>query len=92
MPKTINNFILKNLSRKTINMAESKEKVIGIIGSKIRETRINKGLSMEKVAHLSGLSYSQVIRIENAKINTSIYQLYLISKALEVTMGEICDI
>jgi transcriptional regulator with XRE-family HTH domain len=73
-------------------MAESKEKVIEIIGSKIRETRINKGLSMEKVAHLSGLSYSQVIRIENAKINTSIYQLYLISKALEVTMGEICDI
>jgi transcriptional regulator with XRE-family HTH domain len=73
-------------------MAVSKEKVIGIIGSKIRETRINKGLSMEKVAHLSGLSYSQIIRIENAKINTSIYQLYLISKALEVTMGEICDI
>ena len=73
-------------------MAESKEKVIGIIGSKIRETRINKGLSMEKVAHLSGLSYSQIIRIENGKINTSIYQLYLISKALEVTMGEICDI
>ncbi len=73
-------------------MAESKEKVIGTIGSKIRETRINKGLSMEKVAHLSGLSYSQVIRTENAKINTSIYQLYLISKALEVTMGEICDI
>ena len=73
-------------------MAESKEKVIEIIGSKIRETRINKGLSMEKVAHLSGLSYSQIIRIENAKINTSIYQLYLISKALEVTMGEICDI
>ena len=73
-------------------MAESKEKVIGIIGSKIRETRNNKGLSMEKVAHLSGLSYSQIIRIENAKINTSIYQLYLISKALEVTMGEICDI
>jgi transcriptional regulator with XRE-family HTH domain len=73
-------------------MAVSKEKVIGIIGSKIRETRINKGLSMEKVAHLSGLSYSQIIRIENAKINTSIYQLYLISNALEVTMGEICDI
>jgi transcriptional regulator with XRE-family HTH domain len=78
--------------KKNKNMAESKEKVIEIIGSKIRETRINKGLSMEKVAHLSGLSYSQVIRIENAKINTSIYQLYLISKALEVTMGEICDI
>ncbi len=73
-------------------MAESKEKVIGLIGSKIRDTRINKGLSMEKVAHLSGLSYSQIIRIENAKINTSIYQLYLISKALEVNLSEICDV
>ncbi|MEN9370692.1 MAG: hypothetical protein RI952_1557 [Bacteroidota bacterium] len=73
-------------------MAESKEKVIGLIGSKIRDTRINKGLSMERVAHLSGLSYSQIIRIENAKINTSIYQLYLISKALEVNLSEICDV
>ena len=73
-------------------MAESKEKVIALIGSKIRDTRINKGLSMEKVAHLSGLSYSQIIRIENAKINTSIYQLYLISKALEVNLSEICDV
>ncbi len=73
-------------------MAESKEKVIGMIGSKIRDTRINKGLSMERVAHLSGLSYSQIIRIENAKINTSIYQLYLISKALEVNLSEICDV
>lgn len=73
-------------------MAESKEKVIGLIGSKIRDTRINKGLSMERLAHLSGLSYSQIIRIENAKINTSIYQLYLISKALEVNLSEICDV
>ncbi len=73
-------------------MAESKEKVIGLIGSKIRDTRISKGLSMERVAHLSGLSYSQIIRIENAKINTSIYQLYLISKALEVNLSEICDV
>jgi transcriptional regulator with XRE-family HTH domain len=47
---------------------------------------------MERVAHLSGLSYSQIIRIENAKINTSIYQLYLISKALEVNLSEICDV
>jgi len=73
-------------------MAESKEKVIGVIGAKIRETRINKGMSMERVAHLSGLSYSQIIRIENAKINTSIYQLYLISTALEVNLSEICDV
>ena len=66
----------------------TKEKLVIAVGKRIRYIRTDKGLSIEKVALLSGLSYSQVIRIENGKINTSIHQLYLIARILKVELME----
>lgn len=66
----------------------TKEKFVLAVGKRIRQIRTDKGLSIEKLALLSGLSYSQVIRIENGKINTSIYQLYIISRTLKVDLVE----
>ena len=66
----------------------TKEKLVIAVGKRIRQIRTDKGLSIEKLALLSGLSYSQVIRIENGKINTSIYQLHLIARTLKVGLME----
>ena len=61
----------------------TKEKLVIAVGKRIRHIRTDKGLSIEKLALLSGLSYSQVIRIENGKINTSIYQLHLYQELIK---------
>ncbi len=59
------------------------------VGSKIREIRLSKGLTLERVAFDSGMEYTQLSRIELGKINTSIYQVYKISDSLSVPVPEI---
>lgn len=59
------------------------------VGYRVRELRVNRKLSIEKLALESGLEYAQVSRIELGKINTSIYQIYKISKTLGVPIPEI---
>lgn len=63
-------------------MALTKEEVAKLIGKRIRELRLQKGLTMEHVAVYADMEYIQLSRIELGKINTSIYQVYKISKAL----------
>ena len=70
-------------------MKLTKKKMCEQVGTKIREIRENKGFTMEKFAHESGIDYPQLSRIELGKINTSIYQIYLIAKNLEVPMKDI---
>jgi transcriptional regulator with XRE-family HTH domain len=44
---------------------------------------------MEKLALESEMEYSQIRRIEKGVINTTVYQIYRISKTLEIPMVEI---
>jgi transcriptional regulator with XRE-family HTH domain len=64
----------------------TKLEFVFIVGKRIREIRTQQGLSIEGLSLLAGLSYSQIIRIENGQINTSIHQLYLIAQALQVEL------
>jgi transcriptional regulator with XRE-family HTH domain len=66
-----------------------KQTVCKKIGVKIREIRTNKGLSIEKLANEAGIDYTQLSRIELGKINTSVYQVYVISNSLSVSVPEI---
>lgn len=70
---------------------QSKTVFIENLGNKIRKIRTGKKISIEKLSNKSGISYSQLIRIEKGKINTSIYQLYLISINLEVHINDFFD-
>lgn len=70
-------------------MYHTKENLIKGVGKNIRRIREEKKLSIEHLASQASIDYSQLIRIENGKINTSIYNVYLIAKALEVT---VCDL
>ena len=70
-------------------MSLKREEVSKKIGARIREIRNDKGLSIEKVANGANIDYTQLSRIELGKINTSIYQLYCISKSLDVPIPHI---
>jgi len=56
----------------------------GHVGSNVRQIRNEKNISIEELANLSDMTYSQVSRIELGKINTTCYTLYVLSKVLGV--------
>ena len=70
-------------------MSITKEEFCARVGKRIRKLRLEKQLSIEKLALEAGIEYSQVSRIELGRINTSIYQIYQIAKSLDVTIPEI---
>jgi transcriptional regulator with XRE-family HTH domain len=72
-------------------MKFKKEDVSKKVGTRIREIRISKNLSMEKLATDTGIEYSQLSRIELGKINTSIYHVYIISQSLNVPVQDLFE-
>ena len=77
------------LKTKICTMKLSKEQVCIRLGEKIREERIKQGLTLERLAHEAEIDYSQLNRIELGKINTSVYQIYLICRHLKIPMTAI---
>ena len=65
------------------------DEVLKLIGSKIREFRINKEISQETFANECDIDYSQVNRMELGKVNFGISYLYRIAKALNVDPKEL---
>lgn len=70
-------------------MALEKQELCNLVGAKLRELRLDKNLSIEKLALDTGIEYTQLSRIERGKINTSIYQIYRITKTLDVPMPDV---
>ena len=69
-------------------MCIDKKNVQSYLGTTIRNLRIRKGWTMEKTAFESEMEYIQISRIELGKINTTVYQVYKLSKALDIEMSE----
>jgi transcriptional regulator with XRE-family HTH domain len=70
-------------------MYQTKKEISMLVGSRIRSLRIAKGKSMITLAYESEMEYMQLSRIELGRINTTLYQLYKISKSLNVQVGEL---
>jgi ribosome-binding protein aMBF1 (putative translation factor) len=71
------------------DMYHTKKEISMLVGSRIRSLRIATGKSMITLAHESEMEYVQLSRIELGDINTTLYQLYKISKSLNVEVGEL---
>ena len=67
-------------------MESSKKEISEKIGANIRTIRLSKGLTIERLAAEANMEYTQLSRIEHGQINTSIFQVYKISKALNVNI------
>lgn len=65
-----------------------------ILGQRIREIRVNQGLSQDKLAQMIGGSpkgKAYISRIELGKCNLSINVLSRIAKALDVKVRDLID-
>jgi transcriptional regulator with XRE-family HTH domain len=61
------------------------------LGANLRRIRNNCSWSIEKLALESGLTYSQIGRIELGKRNPSCFTMYQISKTLKVSITEFLE-
>lgn len=59
------------------------------IGNRIRQLRVKKGLSQEKLAELSELNTSYIGQIERGEKNPSVDTVYSIASALDVDLTEL---
>jgi transcriptional regulator with XRE-family HTH domain len=60
------------------------EEGIKAFGQRLREIRLEKGVSQESLAYSTDLHLSQIGRIERGEISTSISFIYLFAKTLGV--------
>jgi len=63
-----------------------KQKFIDELGFLIRETRKNKGLSIEELAIDSGVSFSKISLLERGKSEIQTYTLFKITQALDIDL------
>ena len=62
------------------------------VGKRVVEIRKRKNISQEDLIERSGLSLSQIGRVERAEINTSISMIALIANSLGVHPNEIMNV
>ncbi|HCB01913.1 MAG TPA: transcriptional regulator [Anaerolineae bacterium] len=60
-----------------------------LFGEKIRKLRIERGLSQEKLAFLSGLHRTYIGAIERGERNVSFKNIEKIAKTLKVSLEEL---
>lgn len=64
----------------------SEEEYLKILGENLKKFREIKGFTQSELASDLGIEISQISRIERGIINTSIYNLYRISKILDIEL------
>jgi transcriptional regulator with XRE-family HTH domain len=63
-----------------------------MLAKKIRDLRIKKGLSQEKLARLADVSYNTVVKIESGESKNPTFQTMAgIAKALGVTLDALAE-
>ncbi|MGV0939412.1 helix-turn-helix domain-containing protein [Empedobacter sp. ULE_I140] len=71
-----------------------KEELLKFVGKKIQEIRLSKGLTqVDLVGKIEGeIDTTNISRIEAGRTNPTIFTLYRIASALEVSLSEIVEI
>ena len=59
------------------------------IGRRVRDARIRKGISQEKLAELAGTSLTSISRLETGKIMVSLEKLTVLADVLDVGLEEL---
>ncbi len=60
-------------------------------GQRVRELRLSKGYSQEKLAELSELDRTYIPGIESGKRNVSLVVIEKIAKAFKITISELLN-
>lgn len=70
-----------------------KSELLQLFGKRIKKLRIEKGLSqVDLVARMRGnIDTTNISRIESGRTNPTIYNLYRLSEAFEISISELVD-
>ena len=60
-----------------------------LLGNNIKVARQNLGISQEKLAEMSGLHRTYIGMLERGERNITVYNMYKISRALEIEIKEL---
>lgn len=67
------------------------EEGLKLLAKKLVEIRKKKEMGQEELAHQSGLSLSQIARIETVRINPTTSTLFKLARALKIKPSELLD-
>lgn len=81
--------LLGILLLRPVNFRE--EKFLKGFGKRLKELRALKKMTQEDLAYTSGISLSQIARIETGKINPTICTVNMIAKTLKVQTKDLLD-
>ena len=70
----------------------TKEKLKKLIGQRIVELRTKKGWSQSDLARASGKDRQAIEKLENGRVNPTLFSLREISDALGVSLSTLVDI
>ncbi len=65
------------------------KKFVKAFGERIRQLRIQKGMSQEELANTAEIPINQVGRIERGEINTTIITVKAIADSLEIKISDL---
>jgi transcriptional regulator with XRE-family HTH domain len=70
-----------------------KSDLLVLLGKRIKELRLERGMSqVDLVAKMQGnIDTTNISRIEAGRTNPTIYSLYRLSEALEISMSELVN-
>lgn len=70
-----------------------KSELLKVVGKKIQEIRVKKGLSQVDLVGLieGSIDTTNISRIESGRTNPTLYNLYRISQALNVPLVDLID-
>ena len=68
---------------------ESKQNILIKFGERVRETRKDKGLSQEELAHKANLHRTYIGMIERAEKNITLINIEKIANALEIRINDL---
>jgi predicted transcriptional regulator len=57
----------------------------------MKKIRSEKNITQEELVYTSGLSLSQIARVETAKVNPTLCTVFVIARYLEVSPKELVD-
>ncbi|MCW5912221.1 MAG: helix-turn-helix transcriptional regulator [Cyclobacteriaceae bacterium] len=67
------------------------EKVLLAFGKNLQKLRKGQSFTQEELAYNSGISLSQIVRIETGRINPTVCTLVVIAKTLKIKASDLMD-
>ena len=68
------------------------EEVLKKFAEKVRVNRKKVGMTQEQLAELSGLSLSQIARIETARLNSTVCTVVTLARSMDISPSQLLDI